>query len=108
MCGSRPSNSRARPRRRKRSRNNWRRSGDLPGHCRLVCHIEIGMTMAAEMKPLLLHDRTRRPPEWTAHLSAHQFAVFLHDVKSHAMLDLEGNAPPRNVPAACYVFDSMS
>src|SRR3954469_14763347 len=60
------------------------------------------------MTVLRLHDRSRRPPEWMAHLSATQVAVFLNDVKSHVQLDLDGRPVAKQSPSVCYVFDSLA
>src|SRR5215212_9931592 len=59
------------------------------------------------MTKLRLNDRTRRPPEWTGHLSATQVAVFLRDIRTEVELDPQGNSVSRETPPSCYVFDSM-
>ncbi len=60
------------------------------------------------MQPLRLHDRSRTPQEWTAHLSATQYAVFLRDADTRVALDPAGQSIPANVPAVCYCFESLA
>jgi hypothetical protein len=61
-----------------------------------------------DMHPLRLHDRSRTPQEWTAHLSATQFAVFLRDADIRVALDPAGQPIPASTPAVCYCFESLA
>ena len=54
-----------------------------------------------------MHDRARRPPEWTAHLSPSQCAVFFSDASGRQLMP-DGTAPNDGDAACCWVFDSIA
>jgi hypothetical protein len=57
---------------------------------------------------LRLYDPSRRPLDWTAQLSASQYAVFLSDSKLGYELTAEGMPKERGEPSYCLVFNSLA
>ena len=56
---------------------------------------------------LKIHDPTRRPAEWTAHLVPGQVAAFLADVRDGTELTPEGTRPGASESGCCWVFDRL-
>jgi hypothetical protein len=57
---------------------------------------------------LKLHDASRRPAEWTAHLGPEQVAVFLTDVRDGTEVTQEAPPPGPREAGCCWVFDRFA
>jgi hypothetical protein len=58
------------------------------------------------VRPLLLYDPARRPPDWNEHLAGAEVAVFLSDVRTDAEVTVDGGRRAADAPAVCLVFDN--
>src|SRR5260221_1223115 len=59
------------------------------------------------MQQVLLCDRTRVPPNWTQLIRPGQYAVFLSDVESSALVSQGGLPIPSASEYFCLLFDSL-
>ena len=59
------------------------------------------------MQQVLLHDRTRVPPNWTDLIRPGQYAVFLSDVQSSAQVTTDGLPLPSASEYFCLIFDTL-
>jgi hypothetical protein len=59
------------------------------------------------VKEILLHDPTRRPPDWISAMSPGQFAVLYSDVRAGVAVDANGDPLGKGVRQTCLIFDSF-
>ncbi len=60
------------------------------------------------MQRVLIYDPHRAPRHWVELLRPGQFAVFLLDVRTSVIVDLDGAAVTDSLAQSCFIFDTLT